>query len=417
MLPSVRSVAVTVKLPLVLNARGKVCVPATSGALEGKVAVESLAVIPIMSGIVLTTFQLASTALTVTLKLVKALWAPGVPVLPVALPGAAVSPGTSNCSLVNAPGFTVKDGLVLALTPTCVLSEPVTVALPAVFAVRLKVLLPLTRAALAGKVAFESLEVIVTVSLVLIRFQLASTALTVTVKAAPAVSVRGVPVLPVAVPGAAVSPGNNNCSFVNAPPLTWSDGVEDDWMDGAVTSDAVTVAVPTVRRVTVKVLVPEESVALAGKVALLSDELMATRSAAALTTFQLASTALTVTLNAVPAVRAVGAPVLPVAVPGTAVSPGASNCRFTNAPGFTVMAELVLAVLVPSVMSVAVTVRLPAVFMVTLKLPVPELSAAFDGSGALVSEHVIPTVCVTFVTGFQLASTALTIRLNAAPAA
>jgi len=134
------------------------------------------------------------------------------------------------------------------------------------------------------------------------------------------------------------------------------------------------------------------------------------------TRFQLASTALTVTVNTVPAVLAVGVPVLPVAVPGAAVSPGASNCRFTNAPEFTVMAELVLAVLVPSVMSVAVTVRLPAVFIVTLKLPVPELSAAFDGRTAFASELVIPTVCVTLLTRFQLASTELTVRLKAVPA-
>src|SRR5436309_9177335 len=137
------------------------------------------------------------------------------------------------------------------------------------------------------------------------------------------------------------------------------DGVVDCWINELLRSEAVRVAVPTVRRVIVKVLVPEESVALAGKVALISEELMATRSAAVLTTFQLASTALTVTVNAVPAVRAVGVPALPVTVPGAAVSPGASNCNFTNAPAFKVMAGLVLAVLVPSVMSVAVTVRLP----------------------------------------------------------
>src|SRR5258708_7410381 len=102
----------------------------------------------------------------------------------------------------------------------------------------------------------------------------------------------------------------------------------DCWIDGLLRSDEVNVAVPTVRKVTLKILVPDERVALAGNVALLSDELMPTRSAAVLTTFQLSSTALTVTLNAVPAVRAVGVPVLPVALPGAAVSPGAVHCRF-----------------------------------------------------------------------------------------
>src|SRR2546423_698006 len=73
-----------------------------------------------------------------------------------------------------------------------------------------------------------------------------------------------------------------------------------------------------------------------------------------LTRFQLASTALTVTLKAVPAVWLLGAPVLPLALPGEATSPGSSSCSLVNAPAFTVVAGLVLAVLLPSVMSVAV---------------------------------------------------------------
>ena len=118
--------------------------------------------------------------------MVKSIWALGVPVLPVVLPGEAASPGTSNCSLVNAPGFTLKDELVLALIPVCVVSEAVTVALPAVLAVTLKVLVPLTSAVLAGNVAFGSLELMATVSLVLIGFQPASTEFTVMVNAVPA---------------------------------------------------------------------------------------------------------------------------------------------------------------------------------------------------------------------------------------
>ena len=42
--------------------------------------------------------------------------------------------------------------------------------------------------------------------------------------------------------------------------------------------------------------------------------------------------------------------------PGDAVSPGINSCSFVNAPAFTVVDGLVFAVLVPSVMSVAVTV-------------------------------------------------------------
>ena len=52
----------------------------------------------------------------------------------------------------------------------------------------LKVPVPETRAALDGKMALESEELIATVSVALvIRFQLASTALTVTLKAVAAV--------------------------------------------------------------------------------------------------------------------------------------------------------------------------------------------------------------------------------------
>src|SRR6266550_2035859 len=179
---------------------------------------------------------------------------------------------------------------------------------------------------------------------------------------------------------------------------------------------AVSVALPAVLSVTLKVFVPELSVEFVGKPALLSEDVMPTLSPTVLTTFQLASTALTVTLKAVPAVSAVGVPVLPLEVPGAAVSPGTSNCNFTKDAAFTVMDELVLAVLVPSVLSVAVTVRLPPDFKVTLKVFVPATRAALAGSTALLSDEVIATVSVAFVITFQLASTALTVTLNAVPA-
>ena len=76
----------------------------------------------------------------------------------------------------------------------------------------------------------------------------------------------------------------------------------------------------------------------------------------------MASTALTVTVNGLPAVCAVGVPVLPVAVPGAAVSPGSRICSFAKAPGLIVVAGLVFAVIAPLVMSVAVKVAEPAVF-------------------------------------------------------
>ena len=109
--------AVTVKLPVVLKKTRNDRVPAASAAFGGRVAVESLEVIPTVSVIALTRFQLVSTTLTVTLTAVKVLCPMGVPVLPVALPGAAVSPGTSNCSFAKAPALTVTEGLVLAVMP------------------------------------------------------------------------------------------------------------------------------------------------------------------------------------------------------------------------------------------------------------------------------------------------------------
>src|SRR5262245_41018421 len=95
------------------------------------------------------------------------------------------------------------------------------VVLPAVLSVTLTVFVPDTSELLPNAEAFASEDVSVTVSVTfVIIFQFGSTALMVTLKAVPAVWVDGVPVLPVALPGAAVSPGTNSCSFVNTPGLT-----------------------------------------------------------------------------------------------------------------------------------------------------------------------------------------------------
>src|SRR5205823_13676925 len=104
----------------------------------------------------------------------------GAPLLPLAVPGAALSPGASNCSFSNAPAVTLMAGLVLLGIPAWVASAAATVAVPAVLSVRLKLAVPATSGALAGNAALVSLELMATVSLVLITFQLASTALTVT---------------------------------------------------------------------------------------------------------------------------------------------------------------------------------------------------------------------------------------------
>jgi len=72
-------------------------------------------------------------------------------------------------------------------------------------------------------------------------------------------------------------------------------------LPASVRSLAVKVALPTELSVTLNVFVPNESAALGGKVAVPAEEVMLTRSEMVSIRFQLASTALTVTLNAVPA--------------------------------------------------------------------------------------------------------------------
>src|SRR5437667_7856151 len=138
-------------------------------------------------------------------------------------PAVAVVDGcVTIVSLLVAPTFTVIDGLVFAVLAGLEMSVAVRVCEPAVLSVTLTVRVPADNAPLTGSVALESLEVMPTESVLLTTFQLASTALTVTLKATPAVRAVGVPVLPVAVPGAAVSPGASNCSFTNAPAATVS---------------------------------------------------------------------------------------------------------------------------------------------------------------------------------------------------
>src|SRR5436190_2645937 len=409
------SVAVSVWEPAVLRVTLTVRVPADSAPLAGSRALESLEVIPVVRD-ELTTFQFSSTALTVTLKALPAVRGVGEPVLPVAVAGAAVSPGTSSCSFTNAPGLTVMAELVLAVLLPLVRSLAVSVRVPAVLSVTLKVCVPEISALLAGRLALASEEVIPTVSVTVVTaFQLASTALTVTLNGVLAVCAVGAPVLPVALPGAAVSPGTRICSLVKAPALTVIDGLVLAVLVPSVISVDVIVQLPAHFGVTAKVALPAESAALAGWVSAGSVVVMPTVSVL-LTGFQLASTALTVTLNDAPALCAVGVPDLPIALPGAAVSPGTSNCIFTKAPALTVMDGLVLAVLVPSIRSEAVKVCEPAVLSVTLRFCVPETRATFAGRSALASLDVMLTVWVTVLSTFQKTSTALTVTLNEAPA-
>src|ERR1041385_6350420 len=94
LLPWMRSVALSVKLPVVLNQTSKLVVPEARPTAPGNVAVVSLELRPTLSLTVLTRFQNRSAALTVTEKLEPTLWALGVPVFPETVPGAALSPAT-----------------------------------------------------------------------------------------------------------------------------------------------------------------------------------------------------------------------------------------------------------------------------------------------------------------------------------
>ena len=145
---------------------------------------------------------------------------------------------------MNAPALIVVAGLVLAVIRPFVMSVAVNVFEPAVFGGDREVLVPATSAALAGSVALASVEVMPTVSVEVTTFQLASTALTMTLNEPPAVWADGVPVLPDAVPGAAVSPGSRICSFANAPALIVVDGLVLAVIEPFVMSVDVNVAVP-----------------------------------------------------------------------------------------------------------------------------------------------------------------------------
>src|SRR5205823_3919546 len=91
----------------------KVMLPAVAPLSSAMVALPSVLVMVTFGVELDTTFQLASTALTTTplVKPTPATWSDGVPVLPVVVPGAAVSPGSRICNLVNPPAFTVIGGL------------------------------------------------------------------------------------------------------------------------------------------------------------------------------------------------------------------------------------------------------------------------------------------------------------------
>src|SRR5207249_316619 len=126
LLPSKVSLAVIVGLPAVLSVTLNVFVPATSAAGAGKAALVSLEVIAAVSVTVLTRFQSASTALTVTVNAVPAVWAVGVPGVPVP-GGVAVTVAVKVTDWLNTEGLAEDASAVevLALLTVCENGEPV----------------------------------------------------------------------------------------------------------------------------------------------------------------------------------------------------------------------------------------------------------------------------------------------------
>src|SRR5437870_2908241 len=263
--------------------------PAVTPLSSALIALVSVLLMVTLGVALLTRFQLASTALT-TMPLVIAVPAVcavgAAAVLPVAVPGAATSPGSRICSFVTAPALTVTLALVLAVSVPPA-SVAVTVRVPTVLNVKLdKVRVPATSVRLpaaaplsSALAALLSELVIVTSGVALLTtFQFASTALTTMplAIAVPAVCAVGVAaVLPVAVPGAATSPGKRICSLVAAPALTVMDGLVLGVLAPSVMSAAVRVQLPTVLLVTVRDLVPETKAVFPGSAALASVEVIA----------------------------------------------------------------------------------------------------------------------------------------------
>ena len=92
--------------------------------------------------------------------------------------------------------------------------------------------------------------------------------------------------MPVVVPGAAVSPGDNTCSFAKAPGFTVMPGLMPADLVLSVRLLAVIVEVEVVFNVTLKVRLPLMSAEFAGNAALLSEEVRPIVSVILLTMFQ-----------------------------------------------------------------------------------------------------------------------------------
>lgn len=166
----------------------KFLVPLAKFAAVGMVAAPSEDVIVIELLAVEILLKFSSTAFTVMLNVVPLSGVAGFPVLPSIVPGALRSPGNKSCSLLKAPGFTVIEGLRLAVFEPLVTSVARIVLDPAVLNFTGRVIVPLNKDVFGGSTALTSVDVILITSAdaVLKTFQAASTAFTVMSKAVPA---------------------------------------------------------------------------------------------------------------------------------------------------------------------------------------------------------------------------------------
>jgi hypothetical protein len=180
---------------------------------------------------------------------------------------------------------------------------------------------------------------------------------------------------------------------------------------------AVTVGVPEVHRVTAYDFVPDDSAALEGKVAAESEDVIAIVCVADDTKFQFASTAFTVALKEVPAVCAVGVPVLPEEVPGAAVSPGSSTCSFDATAALIVKAADVPVSVLPVLVAVTVCDEPARISVSEVDARTPAVNADVVPLPALNSEvDVRSTVPVKLSTVRLPESCAVTMTLKEVPA-
>src|SRR5438876_1178078 len=96
---------------------------------------------------------------------------------------------------------------------------------------------------------------------------------------------------------------------------------------------------------------------------------------------------------------------LPVVVPGAAVSPGSSSCSLVKAPALTLVEGEVLAVLLPSLASLAVSACDAHVLLLTESALAAMYTLSLPDGLPILSVEVRWIVSVE-LTGFQLASTA-----------